>query len=342
MREKTRRSLSVLLTLCMFVMMLPSVAMPESVEADNIMSSDDSGGDEEEESAHTPPPGLETEDEGDVDEPPAEEAKEKETEEDEQTGKTDQRPVTEEQEAPDEPATTKPVDPNATKTYSIETEWLTDASLYASDSLQVDIIGRRANGQDVIGSLALTAGMGWKDSIDLPVYACAGGAEPEMYTAYELIVLSGQEGMACSVHRTGMTFIVSVTMNADTASDAADTGPMTPDEEDEGAKRGAAPLKENDLDAELDELGISTLAMRLAVELEGETLTKGMPVTITATIEGVPDGMNYMLQWRNDASGDFQDVPGETGMSVTFVADEWNVNCSWRLVLKMIMPEVEA
>jgi|GEM_PF-1750018 len=59
-------------------------------------------------------------------------------------------------------------------------------------------------------------------------------------------------------------------------------------------------------------------------------------VTLTAQIEGIPEGVAYVLQWQNDRSGEFEDVPGETGISVTFDNTPENVSCMWRVALQIM------
>jgi len=55
--------------------------------------------------------------------------------------------------------------------------------------------------------------------------------------------------------------------------------------------------------------------------------------TIHADIGDIPKGAAYLLQWQNDLSGAFEDVPGETGPSITFEASANNMNCNWRVAL---------
>ncbi|MCL2812733.1 MAG: hypothetical protein FWD25_12710, partial [Clostridia bacterium] len=62
----------------------------------------------------------------------------------------------------------------------------------------------------------------------------------------------------------------------------------------------------------------------------------GGKAVITALIEGVPEGVFYTLQWQNDLSGEFEDVPGETGESVVFDITEENLRCRWRVALKIV------
>ncbi|MCL2812055.1 MAG: hypothetical protein FWD25_09245 [Clostridia bacterium] len=64
---------------------------------------------------------------------------------------------------------------------------------------------------------------------------------------------------------------------------------------------------------------------------------EGGKATITATIEGIPEGVIYSLQWQNNISGEFADVPGETGYTITFDATEENMRCAWRVALVLVI-----
>jgi len=61
----------------------------------------------------------------------------------------------------------------------------------------------------------------------------------------------------------------------------------------------------------------------------------GGKAVITALIEGIPQGVFYTLQWQNDLRGEFEDVPGETGESITFDITEENLRCRWRVALEI-------
>ncbi|MCL2811529.1 MAG: hypothetical protein FWD25_06535 [Clostridia bacterium] len=62
----------------------------------------------------------------------------------------------------------------------------------------------------------------------------------------------------------------------------------------------------------------------------------GDKAVITALIEGIPEGVSYTLQWQNDLSGEFKDVPGETGERVVFDITEENLRCRWRVAFKIV------
>jgi len=64
----------------------------------------------------------------------------------------------------------------------------------------------------------------------------------------------------------------------------------------------------------------------------------GKKATIAARIDGVPEGVAYELQWQNDiaVSGEFVDVPGETGDSVTFDVTPETARCVWRVAVTLL------
>ena len=62
----------------------------------------------------------------------------------------------------------------------------------------------------------------------------------------------------------------------------------------------------------------------------------GGKATIHAEVEGVPEGTAYAMQWQNDLCGEFADVPGETGYSVSFDATAENMRCKWRVAITLL------
>ena len=56
-------------------------------------------------------------------------------------------------------------------------------------------------------------------------------------------------------------------------------------------------------------------------------------MTITAEVQGIPEGIDYGVQWQNDLSGEFEDVQGATDVNITFVATEEKMHCKWRVRL---------
>ena len=63
---------------------------------------------------------------------------------------------------------------------------------------------------------------------------------------------------------------------------------------------------------------------------DGE-IVPGSLVTLTATVHNVDPGLQLHYQWENNASGSFQSVPTAVGRVHTFVADESNTACEWRV-----------
>ena len=99
----------------------------------------------------------------------------------------------------------------------------------------------------------------------------------------------------------------------------------------------AADTEECDPEACVAQEAIIIPEIVLSVEIDGERLLKGTNVTIHAHVQGIPEGTGYSLQWQNNLGmdGNFADVPGETGHSVSFLANEENVNCVWRVTVTL-------
>lgn len=72
----------------------------------------------------------------------------------------------------------------------------------------------------------------------------------------------------------------------------------------------------------------------IGYEYEGEFIM-GTVLTLYADLHNVPEGMALGFQWQNDASGTFEDVPGATEATYSFVADATNSGCGWRLLLSV-------
>ena len=83
--------------------------------------------------------------------------------------------------------------------------------------------------------------------------------------------------------------------------------------------------------SEAEETETIAPVITLSASCEGGVLKTGALVTLTADISGIPEGVAYSLQWENNQQGEFMDVPGETDISVTFVADEQTIYCRWRV-----------
>lgn len=67
-----------------------------------------------------------------------------------------------------------------------------------------------------------------------------------------------------------------------------------------------------------------------------ETMQEGTWVMLEAELIGVPEGKTAVYQWQNNAGGEFCDVPGATGSTYTFVADETTTGCHWQVNVSFI------
>jgi len=96
---------------------------------------------------------------------------------------------------------------------------------------------------------------------------------------------------------------------------------------------GFDPVKAEEPKAENPEALLSEPALPVEPVVTLWASIKGDKVILTAQIEGIPEGIDYALQWQNDLSGEFEDAPGETGVSVVFDMDSQYVRCMWRVAL---------
>lgn len=69
----------------------------------------------------------------------------------------------------------------------------------------------------------------------------------------------------------------------------------------------------------------------VSVYYEGERISEGTSITLTAELINFPEGVAVSYQWQNNINGVFEDVPGATGKSYTFAADALNTSCSWQV-----------
>lgn len=70
---------------------------------------------------------------------------------------------------------------------------------------------------------------------------------------------------------------------------------------------------------------------------DDEVVGIGSTITLTSQVTGVPDGTMLVYQWQNDASGAYENVPGATSSTYTYVVDEETNNCDWRVQVQVIM-----
>lgn len=101
---------------------------------------------------------------------------------------------------------------------------------------------------------------------------------------------------------------------------------VTPEATDE-----VAPQPEEMLEAtEVSEPSGNNMVLVLC-SFEGDSITYGSPVTLSAELINFPEDAEVTYQWQNNANGAFEDIPGATERSYTFIADEQNVRCSWQV-----------
>lgn len=62
----------------------------------------------------------------------------------------------------------------------------------------------------------------------------------------------------------------------------------------------------------------------------GETVREGDLITITGELIGF-HGQQVDLQWQVDDGFFWEDVPGATGLTYSFIATSQSINYSWRL-----------
>ncbi|MCL1963777.1 MAG: InlB B-repeat-containing protein [Firmicutes bacterium] len=93
---------------------------------------------------------------------------------------------------------------------------------------------------------------------------------------------------------------------------------------------GRAPAGPGGEQAQSADAGAADPAVWVTVAYSGDETTGGTLVTLTAHVGGVPEGAARFIQWQNNAGGEYMDVPGVTGETITFAANEWNTACGWR------------
>lgn len=78
---------------------------------------------------------------------------------------------------------------------------------------------------------------------------------------------------------------------------------------------------------------MSAPAISISYAFEGSEIILGTEITLKASVQGIPAGASYSIQWQNNASGAFRDIENATGTSYTFCADNQNTGCVWQAVL---------
>lgn len=85
----------------------------------------------------------------------------------------------------------------------------------------------------------------------------------------------------------------------------------------------------------IDEAPLDTAQVQAEVNVsfDGDYLIEGTVITLSATLSGVTEGENITVQWQNNASGEFADVPGAMGLTYSFQATEETTGCQWQAIL---------
>lgn len=98
-------------------------------------------------------------------------------------------------------------------------------------------------------------------------------------------------------------------------------------------------IPEEETEAEITEEAGFEPSATINFSYDGE-FAFGTEVTLVANLHDVPEGAEVEVQWQNDSSGAFTDVPGAIGETYSFVADEMTSACQWRAMLTVIEPTV--
>lgn len=149
-------------------------------------------------------------------------------------------------------------------------------------------------------------------------------AEAELYFIFLLAETEGRYELKLSDGR-GETLKLNVTAAGQAAEDTeGEPAGEEPADEEPGEEEPADDEKPEWLDA---------VVVDITAAYASDRLRMGEKVTLTAEISGVPEDAAYTVQWQNNMDGEFKDIPGETELSVTFVADRQNTRCTWKLYL---------
>ena len=96
----------------------------------------------------------------------------------------------------------------------------------------------------------------------------------------------------------------------------------------------AAPVEETVVE-EIAETEINATA---TIEIEGTAIVD-QNLTLIAKVSGVPEGVEYKLQWQVTETGkdaDYKDIENETGSKYTFLLTKDNMNFHWRVIITII------
>ena len=109
------------------------------------------------------------------------------------------------------------------------------------------------------------------------------------------------------------------------------------EEEEEDEEEENEPAEEDETldfdEPDSDELPDDGLPQPIKVTFSFWGTLGGGTVVVTAHVDGIPEGVDYTLQWQNDISGEFEDMPGETSESITVNINNKNIQCEWRAVV---------
>lgn len=79
----------------------------------------------------------------------------------------------------------------------------------------------------------------------------------------------------------------------------------------------------------VEEAGKPAPSVEVRYEYDGEELTVGSHVTLYADLHNMPEGKNIQLQWKNNATGEYEAVPGANGQSFSYKLDQNNLAWKW-------------
>lgn len=75
--------------------------------------------------------------------------------------------------------------------------------------------------------------------------------------------------------------------------------------------------------------------VEVSFEHEGDELVSGTTVTLHAKLINMPEDEAVQLQWKNNATGEFEAVPGATSDSFAFQVDANNIDWKWVMEVRI-------
>lgn len=111
------------------------------------------------------------------------------------------------------------------------------------------------------------------------------------------------------------------------ADDPDHSRPDSPHREHEPAPAQDA-LTPEEMAQSILSAGPWTPRVRIAFETDGP-MDLGAMITLEALVDNSPDGYAAQYQWKNDATGQFEDVPGATERTYAYHLDAYNLRYSW-------------